>query len=158
VPCPRLVRVLLHEGCDADRTSAYLLNLRGSDIAFNPLFVSYLYVDTNHAILFIDQEKINEEVSKYLNDVPVEVRPYDDVWKFLGSDEMGEGKVLINGATSQAITAQLPDRFTIAVDYVENTKAVKNETELAGFRKAYTRDSAAYVSQILTTSLAPLNH
>jgi Xaa-Pro aminopeptidase len=125
---------------------AWMLNLRGRDIPFNPVFQSYLYVGTEKTILFIDQNKINDEVGQYLSSISVETRSYDDVWNFLGSDDMGSGKVLITGQTSYAIANKLHGRFTDTASYVDEMKAVKNDVELEGFRKAYTRDSAAYVS------------
>jgi Xaa-Pro aminopeptidase len=129
----------------ANAHPAYILNLRGNDIPFNPVFVSYLYVGTKQTVLFIDEDKIDDTVSKYLKAVSVEVRAYDAVWDFLGSDELGNGKVLITSQTSHAIAAKLGNRFTVAPSRVDEMKAIKNETELEGFRKAYTRDSAAYV-------------
>jgi Xaa-Pro aminopeptidase len=129
----------------ANAHSAYMLNLRGNDIPFNPVFVSYLYVGTKQTVLFIDENKIDDTVSKYLKAASVKVRAYDAVWDFLGSDELGNGKVLITSQTSHAIAAKLGNRFTVAPSRVDEMKAIKNETELEGFRKAYTRDSAAYV-------------
>jgi Xaa-Pro aminopeptidase len=73
--------------------SAYLLNLRGSDIPFNPLFQSYLFVGFDRAVLFIDKAKVNDDVGDYLKPLNVEVREYNDLWSFLRRREWGEGKV-----------------------------------------------------------------
>lgn len=72
---------------------AWMLNLRGEDIPFNPVFYSYLFVSFDQAILFVDQEKVGEEVAGYLNTIGVERRDYNDIWTFLRRKEWGEGKV-----------------------------------------------------------------
>ena len=56
-----------------------LLNLRGSDIDFNPVFFSYMLVEEETATLFIDEIKVNSEVKKYLEDAGVTIEPYDAI-------------------------------------------------------------------------------
>lgn len=72
---------------------AWLLNIRGSDVAFNPVLTSYLFVTTKQAILFVDKAKINAEVQAYLKEQGVSIREYGDVWTFLRRAEWGDGKV-----------------------------------------------------------------
>ncbi len=75
--------------------SAYLLNLRGSDIPFNPLFHAYLFIGLKATYLFLEGSKVNEEVAPYLASLGVERRDYSDIWKFLRKREWGgEGKVI----------------------------------------------------------------
>jgi Xaa-Pro aminopeptidase len=74
---------------------AYLLNLRGSDIPFNPLFQSYLFVGQERAVLFIDTPKVNDEVGGYLKGLGVDLKEYNDLWAFLRRREWGEGKVCL---------------------------------------------------------------
>jgi Xaa-Pro aminopeptidase len=73
--------------------AAYVLNLRGDDIPFNPVFVSYLYIGMDRAILFVEQEKIEIPVREYLQNLRVETRDYNGIWSFLRTREWGEGKV-----------------------------------------------------------------
>ena len=72
---------------------AYVLNLRGDDIPFSPVFVSYLYIGLDRAILFIEQEKVEHPVSQYLQNLNVEIRDYNAIWSFLRTREWGDGKV-----------------------------------------------------------------
>jgi len=73
---------------------AYTLNLRGSDIPFNPVFTAYLLVGLDgRTVLFIDGEKVPKEVKAYLNENGVSVREYSEVWSFLRAKQWGEGKV-----------------------------------------------------------------
>ncbi|KAI8972165.1 Creatinase/aminopeptidase [Trametes punicea] len=125
---------------------AWLLNLRGDDIPFNPVFHSYLFVGLESATLFIDVAKIKSEVDSYLQSLRVAVRDYNDIWTFLRRKEWGEGNVIISPQTSYAICLMLTSfRYTVLPSYVEQLKAVKNDTEIRGLRSAYLRDGAAYV-------------
>lgn len=81
--------------CSCGANSAYVLNLRGDDIPFNPVFVSYMYIGLDRAILFVEQEKIEPPVREYLQNLRVELRDYNGIWSFLRTREWGEGKVRI---------------------------------------------------------------
>ncbi|TFK53753.1 Creatinase/aminopeptidase [Heliocybe sulcata] len=125
---------------------AYLLNLRGQDIPYNPIFLAYLYIGLDKAILFIEGVKVDDEVSRYLEGLNVEKRDYNDIWTFLRRREWGEGKVIISPQTSYAISLMLTHlRYTVLPSYVEEMKAVKNEVEIEGMRRAYLRDGVAFV-------------
>ena len=151
---------------------AYVLNLRGSDIPFNPLFHSYLFVGLERAVLFVDTGKVSDEVGEYLKHLSVEVKEYNDLWAFLRRREWGEGKVirllvtglvsctissfvfqiLISPQTSYAISLMLTHfRYTVAPSIIEEMMAVKNDTELEGMRRAYIRDGAAFVRVLAAT-------
>jgi len=75
------------------RIIAYVLNLRGDDIPYSPIFFSYLYIGFDRAILFVEQEKIEPPVREYLQNLRVELRDYNGIWSFLRTREWGEGKV-----------------------------------------------------------------
>ncbi|KAG6333719.1 hypothetical protein ID866_5372 [Astraeus odoratus] len=125
---------------------AYLLNLRGCDIPFNPLFYAYMFISLDRAILFLDAAKLTDDTEDYLRVDRIERREYNDIWPFLRKREWGEGKLLINPETSYAISLMLTHfRYTVVPPFVDNMKAVKNEVELEGLRRAYLRDGAAYV-------------
>jgi len=74
-------------------SAAYILNLRGQDIPFNPVFQSYLVITLDKAILFVDPAKLTDDVEDYLKAVNVETRDYNDLWSYLRKREWGEGKV-----------------------------------------------------------------
>ena len=132
--------------CNDISNVAYLLNLRGGDIPFNPLFQSYFFVSLDRAVLFTDSVKVNEEVRDYLHSLGVERKEYNDIWSFLRRREWGEGKVLISPQTSYAISLMLTHfRYTVAPSTIDDIKAVKNSVELDGMRRAYLRDGASFV-------------
>jgi hypothetical protein len=81
------------EGSQSDLLAAYVLNMRGTDIPYNPLFHAYLYVGLDSATLFLESSKVDEEIEAYLQSIRVERKPYADIWTFLRKREWGEGKV-----------------------------------------------------------------
>ena len=144
---------------------AYVLNLRGQDIPFNPVFQSYLMVTLDKAILFMDPAKLTDDVEDYLKIVGVESRDYNDIWSYLRKREWGEGKVsflvhvfsrvflilgflkvIIAPETSYAVALMLTHfRYTVLPSHVNSMKAIKNDTEIDGMRRAYLRDGASFV-------------
>ncbi|KDQ07184.1 hypothetical protein BOTBODRAFT_120412, partial [Botryobasidium botryosum FD-172 SS1] len=126
---------------------AWVLNIRGHDAPFSPVVQAYLFVSLSTAILFIDQAKLkNEETLTYLKGLGVSVRDYQDTWSFLRRAEWGTGKVLIDATTPYAVALMLTNsRYMIAPSFIEEAKAIKNEVEIEGFKRAYLRDGAAYV-------------
>lgn len=95
---------------------AWLLNLRGSDVHCNPVFVSYVLLTQNDVTLYIDSEKLDETVKQYLESINVKVRPY--------------GR---------------PTLESKAANPIPTMKSIKNAAEIAGFRKAMVRDGVAMV-------------
>ncbi|TRM70242.1 peptidase M24, structural domain-containing protein [Schizophyllum amplum] len=129
---------------------AYVLNLRGSDIPFNPVFQAYLYISLNPSskyphTLFVDKNKLKPEVIDYLKVIDVVQKEYTELWAWLRLRQWGEGKVIIAPETSYAVSLMLTHmRYTIAPSQIEVMMSVKNETELAGMRRAYHRDGLAF--------------
>ena len=127
---------------------AWVLNLRGRDVPFTPVFHAYLFIGLDSAILFVDPAKVDESVRDHLDGLGVEVHEYNEVWQFLRRHSWGKGRVLISDDTSYAISLLLT-HFWYTVDpspsYVDSLKAIKNPTETEGLRNAYLRDGAAYV-------------
>ena len=93
--------------------------------------------------------KLADDTKDYLRSLKVERREYNDIWPFLRRREWGEGKLLLCPETSYAISLMLTHfRYTVVPSHVDNMKAVKNEVELEGLRRAYLRDGAAYVCPV----------
>ena len=95
---------------------AWLLNLRGSDVHCNPVFVSYVLLTQNDVTLFIDSEKLDETTENYLKNIGVKVLPY--------------GK---------------PNFESKASNPIPTMKSIKNHAEIEGFRRAMIRDGVAMV-------------
>jgi Xaa-Pro aminopeptidase len=125
---------------------AWLLNLRGNDIDYNPVAISYLFLSEAQTVLFISPEKINPETAAYLQSEGVTVAEYNDVFEFAGQTAQRAliAPEKINYALYEALAA-VCSPVQVAVHPVDAMKAVKNETEIAGLRRAMQRDGAALV-------------
>lgn len=127
---------------------AWLLNLRGNDVPYNPVFYAYLFVARDNAILFVEKEKVTDDVRAHLDSLRIDVQEYNNLWSYLRRAPWGAGKVLIADDASYAISLLLTHfRYTItpSPSYVDELKAVKNTTEIDGIRAAHLRDGASYV-------------
>ena len=125
---------------------AWTLNLRGSDVDCNPVFLGYILVtEDGEATLFVDVEKLNDEAKKQMQEAEVSVVPYDEFFSYLG--QLKNEKVLISPNCNQAVFNALKDKNTFVLSAVPGNlmKAIKNETELEGFRTVMVRDGVAMV-------------
>ena len=127
---------------------AWTLNLRGSDVHCNPVFISYLLLSKEGYTLYILEDKITDEVRAYLKGHQVAIKTYsqlaEDLFAFR---EKHEGVLQISPLANDALydlSSKYADTL-IAPSPVALMKAVKNETEQAGFRKAMERDGVALV-------------
>ena len=123
---------------------AWTLNLRGTDVHCNPVFVSYLLISTQDVTLYIDKVKLTPEVSAYLQQEGVRVDAYENVVK--GLKDYFEYNILIdpdevNYTLYKAVTRERVEEESP----VKRMKTVKNPTEIAGFRSAMLRDGIAMV-------------
>ena len=127
---------------------AWTLNLRGDDVHCNPVFISYLLISKEDCTLYILEEKINDEVHAYLKANHIHVQSYGTLAEDLRMfKERHEGILQISLLANEALanlSSQHADTI-FAPSPVALMKAVKNETEQEGFRKAMKRDGVAMV-------------
>lgn len=121
---------------------AWALNLRGRDVHCTPVFVSYLLVLPQSAVLFVDSSKIPQEVAVYLQDNGIVTQPYDAVRHYTDLLQNGQVLQLDRNVVNQAL--DIPDAIE-APSPIPMLRAIKNEVEIAGFRQAMLRDGIALV-------------
>lgn len=125
---------------------AWTLNMRGSDVRCNPVFVAYLLIGAEEATLYIDEQKISSgTVADYLRSVGVRTDHYNNVAK--GIKAFGGYNILMDpDETSYALYKAWGDR-PIEEDKspIPAMKAVKNPTEIEGYRRAMVSDGIAMV-------------
>ncbi|KAM0334068.1 hypothetical protein ACHAQA_001088 [Verticillium albo-atrum] len=133
---------------------AWLLNLRGSDIPYNPVFFSYAIVTLDAATLFIDDTKLSPDGLAFLKKNGIATKPYAaifDAAKALGASSsvsQGRGKrTFISNKASWALKRALggDDLVEEVRSCIGDAKAVKNEAELAGMRACHIRDGVALI-------------
>lgn len=124
---------------------AWTLNLRGTDVHCNPVFVSYLLIESDKVSLFVDDNKLSSEVKQYLQDNQVSLYNYNKVEKCLES--YSEYNILLDGdETSNYLWKAVKCQEIVAAGSpIPAMKAVKNKAEIEGYRSAMLKDGVAMV-------------
>ncbi|EIM81949.1 Creatinase/aminopeptidase [Stereum hirsutum FP-91666 SS1] len=131
---------------------AWLFNMRGSDIDFNPVFFAYAVVTLDKALLFINPEQVDDKLRQHLGS-HTEIKVYTGFFKHLKwlvddikSFTTSSPKILLGDKASVAVAEAIgTSNIEITRSPVADLKAIKNPTELEGFRNSHIRDGAALV-------------
>ncbi|HBF4366738.1 TPA: aminopeptidase P family protein [Clostridioides difficile] len=125
---------------------AWLFNIRGGDVKYNPVVLSYAVITLKEVYLFVDESKLNEEILNELTKENVQIKPYNDVYEFVKNIDKTE-KVLLDGTKlSYTIYNNIPcevekvDEFNPVMFF----KAQKNEVELENIRNSHVKDGVAF--------------
>ena len=123
---------------------AWTLNLRGTDVHCNPVFVAYLLISSKDVTLYVNQKKLTPEVMAYLKTEGVMVDSYENVTK--GLNDYFEYNILLDpDEVNYALYKTVVRERVEEESPVKRMKTVKNETEIAGFRNAMLKDGIAMV-------------
>lgn len=124
---------------------AWILNLRGTDVHCNPVFVSYLLIASDKVSLFVDEAKVSAEVRAYLEAHGVSLYNYNKVED--GLKEYSEYNILLDAnETSYYLWKTVKCQEIVAkTSPIPAMKAVKSEAEIAGYHRAMLRDGVAMV-------------
>lgn len=125
---------------------AWLFNLRGSDIDFNPFLISYALISNDTAILFTDKNKIKDPLLGSLQNSKVQIFDYTQI-----GDELSKltGKILLDDTTASQWMLQQAEKsaeVTFAKSPIVLKKALKNPTEMDGMRISHRKDAVAMVN------------
>ena len=132
---------------------AWTLNLRGTDVHCNPVFVSYLLISSKNVTLYINKVKLTPEVETYLKAEGVEVAPYEDVAK--GLKAYFEYNILLDpDEVNYTLYKQVTREIVEMESPVKRMKTVKNATEIEGFKSAMLKDGIAMVKFLSWLKLA----
>ena len=124
---------------------AWTLNLRGTDVHCVPVFVSYLLIASDKVSLFVDEAKVSSEIRAYLESNGVSIYKYNKVEE--GLKAYSEYNILLDGNETsyylwKAVKCQ---EIVCASSPIPAMKAVKNDAEIAGYRRAMVKDGVAMV-------------
>ena len=124
---------------------AWTFNLRGSDIEYNPVFLSYAVIDHERAVLFVDQDKLSENLRSKLENDGVVLLEYTAVFGFLKETNPLSRVYVDQDKTNQAIISMIPPSCKIikGVSIPCLLKALKNPIEIANIRNAMKKDGVA---------------
>ena len=124
---------------------AWTLNLRGTDVHCNPVFVSYLLISSDQVSLFVNPKKISSEVKAYLDEHGISLFDYNQVEE--GLESYADYNILLDGdETSFCLWKSVKCQEIIAAKSpIPVMKAVKNATEIEGYHRAMLHDGVAMV-------------
>lgn len=123
---------------------AWTLNLRGSDVHCNPVFVSYLFITSRHATLFVDGAKLDDGVREYLKGEGVDTADYNKVKDALAA--YSEYNILLDPCEiNHTLFSAVRCEKVAQPSPIPYMKAVKKSAEIEGFRRAMLRDGVALV-------------
>lgn len=124
---------------------AWLFNLRGSDVSYNPVFLAFALISQQQAVLFVGLDKLDDHLRQVLDADGIEVRDYAEAGTALGALQAGN-RLLVDPAR---VTCGLLDNLAAGVELIEGinpttlSKACKGEDDLVHIRQAMEQDGAA---------------
>ena len=126
---------------------AWMYNIRGRDVIYNPVLISYAIVTRDEAYLFIDEEKINPDVRKFLEDANVHVYPYEEIVEKVKEFNKNTKVFIEKEKINRFIYSNIPEYVKVVsgINYTTILKAEKNKWEIENQRKAYIKDGVALV-------------
>ncbi|MDR0413250.1 MAG: aminopeptidase P family protein [Dysgonamonadaceae bacterium] len=127
---------------------AWLFNLRGTDIPYNPVALAYALVSEKEARLFVQRQKLSPAAAEYLREQGVTLDDYGKTAACLAACDAHDTVVIAPDKINYHLYTSIPDRcklVKVPVHPVDFLKAVKNETERSGFRRAMQTDGVALV-------------
>lgn len=138
---PELANAILLSSLD---DIAWATNLRAAnDIAYSPVFVAFLYIDNERRVLFIDQEKLTDEVKAHLQKYHIEVKPYDSVTGFVAELPKDTRLLLDPEKTARGIYDHVGCSVVFGGSAVAKLKSIKNECMIRSIRTAMLKDGVA---------------
>ncbi|HCV3137650.1 TPA: aminopeptidase P family protein [Acinetobacter baumannii] len=123
---------------------AWVLNARGQDVEYNPVFLSHLYISAQEAVLFIDSNKVDLTTQQAFKADGIEIRDYEDTAKFLSN--ISDASVLLDPAKVSIFHEQaIAKDIQVVYDINPSTlfKSRKHESEIAHIRHAMVKDGVA---------------
>jgi Xaa-Pro aminopeptidase len=122
---------------------AWIFNIRGKDVPFNPVNICYAVVERKAAILFVDERKAGAKQRSYLKANGVTIRPYTDIVPYLKKTDEKQLMLVDSGQCSQAIFEAIHSRIELGASIIKKLKAIKNDVEINHIRQVMRKDGAA---------------
>ena len=124
---------------------AWIFNIRGNDVSYTPVVLSYAVITLDKAYLFINENKLSEEIKDNFKKANIEIKPYNDVYHFIKNVNEKEVIMLDPERINYSLYNNIPQN--VKTVEIENPavlmKAIKNETELKNIKNAYIKDGIA---------------
>ena len=130
---------------------AWLLNIRGGDVANTPVVSAYVLVSRTECRLFIDESKVNGDIRNELETDGIEVHDYESIQKAVASLNSGASIILDPEKTNVWLYKSIPEAVEILEmpNITTSMKAIKNSTEIQNLRNAHIKDGVALVKFLI---------
>lgn len=124
---------------------AWLTNLRGSDVDYNPVFLSHMLISANEATLFVDKQKVSSGIEKELKDSGITLADYDAVQQALSELTVDDLLLLDPNKVAVGTLSQMVDSVGFIEQIAPSTllKSVKSDADVDHVREAMRQDGAA---------------
>ena len=124
---------------------AWTFNIRGTDVAYNPVVISFAFVSEKESVLFVNPKKIPAEIAEHLKKEGVTLADYGMLATFLSRLPERTRVFIDSKRTNVAIYNALPKSSILieGTSPANHLKSIKNETEIKGFRNAVLKDGIA---------------
>ncbi len=122
---------------------AWITNIRGNDIECNPVFLSYMYLTSDSAYIFMQKSEITGEVTEYLNKAGITIKDYDDIIDFLSKNDYSGPVLCDEGGINYSSYRKIKDKTEVVnkINPSKRFKSIKNEVEIERLKEAYLEDS-----------------
>lgn len=125
---------------------AWLFNIRGRDIKSNPVVLSYAIIGIDSVYLFIDKNKIGEDIRAELSKENVQIKGYEEVYEFIKNIDENEVVLIDTSKVNYAIYNNIPSNVRKIEERNPSTlfKSIKNKIELKNIRNSHIKDGVAF--------------
>lgn len=123
---------------------AWLFNIRGNDIDSNPVILSYAVVTKSDAILFLNNDVLDDEVKCYLENNHIQIKDYNEIYDYLETISKDNKVLLEKGKVNYAIIKLIKGHLIDEINPSTVLKAIKNSVEIENTKKAHIKDGVAF--------------
>ncbi|HBI81694.1 MAG TPA: peptidase M24, partial [Bacteroidales bacterium] len=125
----------------------WTFNLRGSDISYNPVFLAYAVVDQHKATLYVEPEKLSDDVVQFLTTEHVSVKPYNKIFEKVAKFRKTDRLVLDPDRVNYSVYSKIPTCTTVleSTGLATKLKVQKQPSEIEGINEAMVQDGIAMV-------------
>ncbi|MDO5521787.1 MAG: aminopeptidase P family protein [bacterium] len=125
---------------------AWILNIRGDDVEYNPVVLSYLVITEKEICLFINEKKLTEQVKEHLDGLGVTIYGYNDIYNYVSQIEKDQAVLYDGNRINYTIVKNIPEgvRIVNAENPSVLMKAIKNDIEVDNLIQAHIKDGVAF--------------
>lgn len=122
---------------------AWLFNMRGNDVSFNPVVLSYAVIYLDSVVLFMDKDKCDEKMLKNFEECHTSIYPYNDIYDYLKNADASLTYMINESIVNSYLLECIPGKIIHAANPSTLLKAIKNDVEIENTRYAHLMDGVA---------------